>query len=333
MPTGNRPLRKPPGGSPRKKRKFLPDRLLRQPGGFEGFTAVGVSTEASDQPTVEVGDPRRRCVDGGTAVLSPAADVSQGESGVSDVANFLDLPVEGLPGFIDGRAVLGASVVAPVDGPFQGRLTGTISASRARSASNAAPSRRLKASVASRSNSTFWTDIATQYPAALVTASDPLACPTPKEAARVLRSGPSRPLVVVAPTAHGAAHRTQYPKDHAKDDQDDTDCPKDGVTPKKGGDDQADDADGDQVSLPCSGSSSASTLSDLVCPWPALLRQPGRFEGPGFVLVLLVTGDTPVAQREEDADLMLDPCVAALHLAAFAHQRHDPLVSGIDQLD
>ena len=56
-------------------------------------------------------------------------------------------------------------------------------------------------------------------------------------------------LVVVAPTAHGAAHRTQYPKDQAEDDQDDTDCPKDGVTPKKGRDDQADDADGDQVCL------------------------------------------------------------------------------------
>ena len=101
--------------------RLMSSGLLRQPGGFEGFTAVGVSTEASDQPTVEVGDPRRRCVDGDTAVLSPAADVSQGERGVSDVANFLDLPVEGLPGFIDGRAVLGASVVAPRDGPFQGR--------------------------------------------------------------------------------------------------------------------------------------------------------------------------------------------------------------------
>ena len=56
-------------------------------------------------------------------------------------------------------------------------------------------------------------------------------------------------LVIVTPTAHGAAHRTQYPKDQAEDDQDDTDCPKDGVTPKKGRDDQADDADGDQVCL------------------------------------------------------------------------------------
>ena len=77
-----------------------------------------------------------------------------------------------------------------------------------------------------------------------------------------LGRGQTRPLVVVASTAHGAAHRTQYPKDHAKDDQDNTDCPKDGVTPKKGRDEQADDANGDQVSLPCSGSSSASTLSD-----------------------------------------------------------------------
>ena len=29
------------------------------------------------------------------------------------------------------------------------------------------------------------------------------------------------------------AHRTQYPKDHAEEDQVDTDCPKDGVTPKR----------------------------------------------------------------------------------------------------
>src|SRR5512133_1184277 len=45
---------------------LLRHRLLPQPGGFEGITAVGVCTEASDQPTMELGDPRRRCVDGDT---------------------------------------------------------------------------------------------------------------------------------------------------------------------------------------------------------------------------------------------------------------------------
>ena len=111
----------PPPGSTRPGPVRLPTRLLPQPGGFEGLAAVGVSTEASDQSTAEVGDPRRRCVDGDTAVLSLAADASQGKSGVSGVANFVNLPAEGLPGLIDSRAVLGASVVALIDGPFQDR--------------------------------------------------------------------------------------------------------------------------------------------------------------------------------------------------------------------
>ena len=68
------------------------------------------------------------------------------------------------------------------------------------------------------------------------------------------------PLVVVATPPNGAADCAQYPKDRTKDHQDDTDCPKDGVAPKKCRDDQADDADGDQVSLRCSGISSDATL-------------------------------------------------------------------------
>jgi hypothetical protein len=90
----------------------------------------------------------------------------------------------------------------------------------------------------------------------------------------------TRPLVVVATPPHGATHRAQYPKDHAKDHQDDTDCPKDGVAPKKGRDDQADDSDRDQVCLRCSGNSSAATLSvprcPRFCPTPAARRLRGR---------------------------------------------------------
>ena len=57
-----------------------------------------------------------------TAPLScPLPRMRRRKSGVSDVANFLDLPAEGVPGLIDSRAVLGASVGAPIDGPFQGR--------------------------------------------------------------------------------------------------------------------------------------------------------------------------------------------------------------------
>jgi hypothetical protein len=94
-----------------------------------------------------------------------------------------------------------------------------------------------------------------------------------------LNRGASWPLVVVAPTAHGTAHRTQYPKDHAKDDQDDTDCPKDGVTPKKRRNEQADDADSDQVSLPMLG---VFVSIDFIRPRLSvvcLLRQPGDFQG------------------------------------------------------
>jgi hypothetical protein len=52
-------------------------------------------------------------------------------------------------------------------------------------------------------------------------------------------------LVVVAPTAHRAADRAQYPKDHSQDDQDATDYPKDGAAENKREDDQ-DDAKSDQ---------------------------------------------------------------------------------------
>jgi hypothetical protein len=49
----------------------------------------------------------------------------------------------------------------------------------------------------------------------------------------------------VAPAAHCTAQRAQYPKDHAQDDQDATDYPKDGAVENKREDDQ-DDAKGDQ---------------------------------------------------------------------------------------
>ena len=38
---------------------------------------------------------------------------------------------------------------------------------------------------------------------------------------------PAPTSVVVASTAHCAAHPAQYPKDHAQDEQDAADCPKD----------------------------------------------------------------------------------------------------------
>jgi hypothetical protein len=53
----------------------------------------------------------------------------------------------------------------------------------------------------------------------------------------------------VAPAEHRAAHRAQYPKDQAQDDQDATDYPKEGAVENKREDD-ADDANGDQVVPP-----------------------------------------------------------------------------------
>ena len=42
----------------------------------------------------------------------------------------------------------------------------------------------------------------------------------------VLREDTFSPLVVMAPTAHCAAHRAQYPKDHTQDDQDHAEHPR-----------------------------------------------------------------------------------------------------------
>ncbi len=95
-------------------------------------------------------------------------------------------------------------------------------------------------------------------------------------------------LVVVVPTAHGAAHRTQYPKDRANDDQDDTDCPEDGITPKKGRHDQANDADGNQVCLRGSGNSSSrdSIRPRRIAQWIVCIRLreavPARCEAPSL---------------------------------------------------
>ena len=132
----------------------------------------------------------------------------------------------------------------------------------------------------------------------------------------------------MASATHCAAHCAQYPKDHAKDDQDDTDCPKDGVTPKKGRDEQADDADGDQLSLQCSGSPSASTLS--VCSRSSLLRQPGGFEGPGSVVSEVGPLDwLAIAERPQVPDKSLNLSAARLAAAAEADQ-HEHLLAGVD---
>ena len=52
----------------------------------------------------------------------------------------------------------------------------------------------------------------------------------------------------MAPTTHCAAQSAQYPKDHAEDDQDATDYPKEGAVEYKREDDQ-DDANGDQTGV------------------------------------------------------------------------------------
>lgn len=58
--------------------------------------------------------------------------------------------------------------------------------------------------------------------------------------------------VVVATPPHGAADRAQYPKDHAQDRQDATDHPKDHAV-ENSREDEADDANGDQVVPPMFG--------------------------------------------------------------------------------